>query len=237
MNTYIDIGGSETLSLKGALLVYEGRDKGFITWHEAKQLESGGAPCLGEAQELTTEFVHRLAHGLGSRTTTELLPHNVLARTAEMVVWWTARSVRRMFFRTGSEAPKALSGRRFPQPALVWKVVGRDLYLRALTDNRRPNAETPLMVAPYWNVDGEAGSVCQGTMRSPEEFGSAAIPIWEKSFFQSEFTHQTGIRRLTSHPGGYFGLWRQAAGGRRRFPDGCLVPSKQSLRDFIMQEQ
>lgn len=233
MNTYIDIGGSETLSLKGALLVYEGRSRRFITWHEAKHVESGGAPSLGEAQELTTEFVHRLAQGLGSRLPTELLPDNVLARTPEMIVWWTTRSVRRMFFRSGSEAPTKLSGRRFSQPALVWKVIGRDLYVRALADNCRPKADTPLMVAPYWNVDGETGSVCQGSMRSPNDFGTNAISIWEKSFFQSEFTHQTGVRRLTSHPGGYFGLWRRVAGGRLRVPDAYLIPAKESLREFL----
>lgn len=233
MNTYIDIGGSETLSLKGALLVYEGRSRGFVTWHEAKHFESGGAPSLGEAHELTTEFVHRLAQGLGSRLPTELLPENVLVRTPEMIVWWTLRSVRRMFFRSGAEVPTTLSGRRFSQPALIWKVIGRDLYVRALSDNRRPKVDTPLMVAPYWNVDGETGGVCQGSMRSPDENGTGAISIWEKSFFQSEFTHQTGVHRLTSHPRGYFALWQDVAGGRRRFPEAHLCPAKESLREFL----
>jgi len=44
-------------------------------------------PFLGEAQELTTEFIHHLAQGLGTRIPTEILSENVLARTAESIVW------------------------------------------------------------------------------------------------------------------------------------------------------
>ena len=63
MNIHVDIGGSETLSLKGALLVYQGKSRSFVAWHEARNSEQS-APFLGEAQPLTTEFVRGLAHGL-----------------------------------------------------------------------------------------------------------------------------------------------------------------------------
>jgi PRTRC genetic system protein B len=233
MNSYVDIGGSEALALKGALLVYEGKGRGFVTWHEAKQHEAGGAPYLGEAQALTTEFVDRLAQGLGTRVVVELLPENILVRTPELIAWWTARTVRTMFFRQDDAVARKLNGRRFSQPALVWKVVGRDLYVRALAENCRPSVATKLMTAPYWNVDGETGSVCQGSMRSPDDIGIAAIAAWEKAFFQSEFTHQTGVRRLTTHPDGFYGLWQSMAAGRRRFADTYLVPAKESLQEFV----
>ena len=54
MNPYVDIGGSEVLTLKGALLVYRGRSRGFVAWHEVRRNTTGGAPFLGEAQEVTT---------------------------------------------------------------------------------------------------------------------------------------------------------------------------------------
>lgn len=236
MNAYIDIGGSETLTLRGALLVYEGRGRGFVAWHEAKRLEPNGAPVLGEAQALTTEFVERLAQGLGSCLPTEWLPENVLARTADTLVWWTAQSTQRLFFRPGSGVPDGVSGQRFPQPPLVWKVMGRTLSIRALLDHGRPQAQTPLLVAPYWNTDGETGRVCQGSMRAPEGSGVAAMPTWEQSFFQSEFTHPTGVRRLTCHPEGYFGVWQPATRTRRRFPADYLVPADESLNDFLLRD-
>ena len=74
MNAYIDIGGSEVLTLKGALLVYLGKSRGFVSWHEVRRNATEGAPFLGEAQEVTTDFVHHLAHGLGTTVPTEILP-------------------------------------------------------------------------------------------------------------------------------------------------------------------
>jgi hypothetical protein len=49
MNSYVSIGGSEALSLKGALLVYQGQRRGFVAWHEVRPAADGGAPYLGEA--------------------------------------------------------------------------------------------------------------------------------------------------------------------------------------------
>ena len=93
MNAYVDIGGSEVLALKGAILVYQGKSRGFVTWHEVRQASKEGAPFLGEARELTTEFVHHLAQSLGTRVPTEILPESVLVRTAETIVWWTPARV------------------------------------------------------------------------------------------------------------------------------------------------
>src|SRR6202140_880685 len=98
MNFHVDIGGSEALTLKAALLVYKGKTRGFVTWHEVRRDTTEGAPFLGEAQELTTEFVHPLAEGLETAVPMEILPESVLARTAETIAWWTPLTVRTMFF-------------------------------------------------------------------------------------------------------------------------------------------
>lgn len=233
MNAYVDIGGSEILALKGALLIYQGKSRGFVTWHEARQGTTEGAPFLGEAQELTTEFVHRLAHDLGTQVPTEVFPESVLARTAETIIWWTPGMFRTMFFAAPCPEAYKLNGKRFPQPPLVWRVHGKDLSVRALPENRRPRAGTELMIAPYWNVDGDTGWTCQGSMRSPNDLGVDTIPLWERAFYQSEFTHHTGAMRLTSHTGGFLGLWRSLAGGRRRFPVQFLMPAKETLQEFV----
>jgi PRTRC genetic system protein B len=236
MNAHVDIGGSEVLALKGALLVYQGRGRGFVTWHEARRNdEEDSAPYLGEAQQFTTEFLRELAQGLGARIPTEVFPESVVARTAETIVWWTPSTVRPMFFAAHDVEAYELNAKRLPQPPLVWKVSGSNLWVRALPENHRPTAETQLMIAPYWNVDGETGWTCQGSMRSPDEFGVNSIPLWEQAFFQSEFTHHTGAKRLTSHPGGFLGLWTELANGRRRFPFKHLAPAGETLREFVMR--
>ena len=46
MNIYVDVGGSEALTLRGALLVYQGKSRSFAAWHEARNAEQdaeGGA--------------------------------------------------------------------------------------------------------------------------------------------------------------------------------------------------
>ncbi len=177
MDAHVDIGGSEVLDLKGALLVYRGRNRGFVTWHEVRREDGESAPYLGEAQELTTEFVRQLAQGLGTKLPTEVFPDGVLARTAETIVWWTPCTIRPMFFAAHDAGAYKLNGKRLPQPPLVWKVSGRDLWVRALSENHRPTTVTQLMVAPYWNVDGETAWTCQGSMRSPDEFGVNSIPL------------------------------------------------------------
>lgn len=235
MKAYVDISGSEALRLKGALLVYEGRSQGFISWHEFRENPAGGAPFLGEAQELTTEFVCRLAQDMGTQLRFEFLPDNVVVRTTESIVWWTPMKVHAMFFRQTDEDTAQLSGKRFPQPALAWRVTGKDLWVRALVENRRPGANTRLMIAPYWNVDGETGWTCQGSMRSPADRGVASLPLWEQAFFQSSFTHQTGARRLTTHPGGFNGLWRELC-GRKRFATKYLIPATETLEQFARRE-
>jgi PRTRC genetic system protein B len=233
MRTYVEVGDSEELRLKGALLVYQGRSRGFVAWYEVRRSDAAGAPFLGEAQEVSTEFVRHLAQGLGRDVPIEVLPANVLVRTPEVIVWWTPAEARTMFFTPADSEAHRLNGQRLPQPSLVWKLTGRDLYVRALFENRRPSAATKLWVAPYWNVDGETGWICQGSMRSPDVNGTAAINLWERAFFQSEFTHQNGVRKLTAHPRGFFGLWSSLAGTRKRFPVAYLNPTNETLQDFV----
>ena len=174
-----------------------------------------------------------LAQGLGSRVPPEILPENVLVRTAEVLVWWTPAKHRTMFFTQHDPELKGLNGKRFPHPPLVWKVSGRDLWVRALAENKRPSAATKLMTAPYWNVSGGEGWTCQGSMRSPEDAGIGAIDLWERAFFQSEFTHASGATRLTTHPGGFQGLWKNRVGSRKPFPVEYLTSARETLQEFV----
>lgn len=232
MNCFLELGGSESIALKGALLLYEGRNRTFAVWHDAKLRKKEG-PQMGEGQALTTEVLRSLNQGLQGEIQLEVLPVCVLVWNSDLVVWWSPRCTRRMFFRNNSEAPTGISGAEFSQPPLLWCVSGQELTVRALLTNRRPPADTPLMIAPYWNVDGDTGRVCLGSMKVPELAGVAALARWEKAFFESEFTHQTGVKRLVQGPKGYFDLWEQVRSGPRAFPSKCLVPANETLSDLI----
>ncbi len=231
METQVRIGANRRFVLKNALLLYSDGSAAFCTLHDVRANKEG-APFLGPGQSLTTAFLRSLAHGLGVRMAPEILSENILARTPDLIAWWTKAQRRCIFFGGGSDEAAKLNGHMYPHPALVFKIWGRDLFVRALAADVRPSAQTQLMTAPYWNTDSRA-CVCQGSMRVPEEVSAQTITGWEAAFFASEFTHPSGPVRLTSHPGGFVGLWSSLANSKGPFPAEYLTDAKQTLREVI----
>lgn len=248
MNVVTAVGGSATYQLSRAILVYAARDHGlhlssddahtFATVHPVLHRYDGkGPPKLGVGTLCTTAFLQELAAGLGSNLRPEVLGPDVVCRTPQVIGWWTPAQTRPLFFyEKSSLAP--ISGKHFPLPALVWRIVGGELYVRALRDNIRPSADTRLFRAPFWNTN-QAGLVCQGSMRRPETITAATTAEWVDGFFAAQFTHvldQFGGKGATQHEGGIEGLWRSLAGSRRsrkRFPLETLVPAKETLQQFL----
>lgn len=232
MEAQIRIGSRRSFTLKQAVLIYRDSAAAFATLHEV-QVEKSQAPYLGPGQPLTTGFLRTLARGLGSRIVLEILPGNVLVRTAESIVWWSTAQRQVTFFAGGTEEAAKLNGRMYPHPPLVFKVCRHALFVRALEHDVRPNANTPLKTAPYWNTEGSRGLVCAGTMRIPQDVTTESIPEWETAFFSSSFTHPSGAVRLTTHPEGFAGLWLSLADREDRFPTELLTDARQTLRQFV----
>lgn len=232
MKVEVSIGEMHRFELRDALLIYRENRRSFITWHTV-MAQQQGPPTLGPAQPLTTAFIEDLAESLSGRAVAEILPENILAKTDRMIAWWTPRRVRRMFFENAEGKAERLNGKVFPQPALVWRVAQGDLKIRALCENKRPNPETTLAVAPFWNLSDD-GRVCLGSMRCPETASVASIETWEQGFYESAFTHAY-VGRLTRHEGGHDALWAELAGKRRLFPADALIRLPQTLAQFIQE--
>ena len=231
MQAYVNIGANNEFRLSEAVLVYRGGgNRAFASLHQVKQGENG-IPYLTPGEALTTAFLRTLAQGLGAEVKPEILPDNVLVRTPDMLVWWSRPRRRVMFFGGVDKEARKLNGLVFPHPALIFKVAGKDLFVRAMATASRPGPETPLKTAPDWNTDSR-GLVCAGSMRVPESSDIASISGWQDSYFQSEFTHAAGAVRLTSHPAGFIGLWRSLA-GKKRFPVQYLTDAGETLQDFV----
>jgi PRTRC genetic system protein B len=229
MKAYVNIGTNREFTLTEAVLVYrDGGDGAFASLHQVK-LGENGIPYLAPGEALTTAFLRTLAQGLGAQVKPEILPDTVLARTPDMLVWWSRPQRRVMFFGGTHQEAHKLNGLIFPHPALVFKVADRNLFVRAVATGSRPPPETPMKTAPYWNTDVR---VCPGSMRVPDGSNVGSIPQWEGAFFQSEFTHAAGAVRLTSHPEGFVGLWRSIA-GKNRFPIQHLVDAGETLQEFV----
>lgn len=231
MDVHVRIGDNRIFTLKQAVLLYQEGSRAFATLHNVKHTPNE-APYLCAGQSVTTGFLETLAKGLGASMAAEVLPENVLARTPELIAWWSRAQTRLMFFGDGDPKTRSLNGMMYPHPALVFMIRGRELFIRALAENRRPKADTRLRNAPYWNTDTQ-GRVCLGSMRVPDEVSASSLRGWEEAYFVSEFTHPSGAVRLTTHPGGFLGLWSSLIGRKRPFPVKFLAHSKQTLQEFI----
>ena len=222
MRFSIDVGSELELKLYQAVLLYRNDhgNRSMATVHGVVQKETDGTPLLGSGQLLSTAALRELTKQLGTSCPAEFLPENVVARTPELIAWWTPATIRPMFFRDGSELAD-ISGKLFPHPALLFLVRNGVLFVRALPKKRRPDKDARLAAAPYWNIDSN-GAVCAGTMRAPKSLTVASIPAWQQAFFQSEFTHPGGAGRLTKRKGGTAALWRSLA-GKKVFPRSALI--------------
>lgn len=236
MQVTTEIGNRHQFVLKKALLIYEdqiSRHEQFVTVHDV--LREGAephAPRLGPGTLLTTTFLRQLCRGLERKTRVFILPENVLVCTSDLLVWWTPERLHRLYFSDGAEDRRQINGQVCPHPALVWSVRHGRLSLRALAQSARPAGATSLMVAPYWNTEPTRGNVCEGDMRRPGATDVTNMLEWEEGFFNSRFTHPSGMGKLTTHPGGFIGLWTDVA-GKERFPNHYLVPARQTLHQFV----
>jgi PRTRC genetic system protein B len=231
MRFSIDVGSELELKLYQAMLLYK-NDHGnryMATVHGVVQKEADESPLLGAGQLLSTATLRKLTRQLGTGCPVEFLPDQVVARTPDLLAWWTPAAVRPMFFRAGSEL-EGVSGKRFPHPALLFAVCSNVLYVRALSASRRPGPDSKLAAAPYWNIDSN-GAVCAGTMRTPKSLTVTSIAAWQQAFFQSEFTHPGGGGRLTKRRGGTTALWKSMA-GKERFPISMLI-EQETLEQYL----
>jgi PRTRC genetic system protein B len=230
MDIEIAISQNTSVELREVLCIYKGGHSGaFVTHHDVLP---GEPPVLGVGTSLTVDTLQALVRDLGGNTAAEVLPENVIARTDRMISWWMPSQRHQMFFGKDLGDLSKISGRTFPHPPLLFNVSDQTLTVRALPCNERPTAKTNLMVAPYWNMDSH-GVVCMGTARVPRECSVASIPGWSKAFWMSEFTHAGVGVRITSHPGGFAGLWQQIANQKGGFPMKSLVNANQKISSFL----
>jgi PRTRC genetic system protein B len=223
-----NFGEAEPLQLKAAILLYGGAKRiSFASVHQPYH-DDKGAPYLDSGRPITVEFLKIMAHELGLRMSVEILPEKVLVHTPEVVAWWVPAAIRPMFFASTCDG-KTLNGKLYPHPPLVFAVQNNHLSIRALLENRRPGRASRTAVAPYWNTAPEGG-VCVGSMPRPRSGGIDALDEWVEGFFASEFTH-VNATKLTNHPEGHLGLWRDLA-GRDHFPAEWLTPAE-TLQEWL----
>jgi PRTRC genetic system protein B len=167
-----------------------------------------------------------------------LLPERILRFSPNELLWYRPSGPTPIFFQTPDADLNQLSGKSASHPALLFRARRNTLQVFALADDRRPEMETELFQAPYFNVNGK-GVICLGTLDPPNKFTPEAIPGWERIFFASKFTHISGgATLLTRHPGGHKGLWQARTDDKPGpFPAEWLASSHTTLRSVLDDSQ
>jgi PRTRC genetic system protein B len=229
----VNLGRDSTVKLEQAILLYKGasgEQSTFVSLHDVQMTD--GVPNLSAGRLLSSEALSILVEGLWRHRVT-YLPEHVLASGPTTLVWWEPGMRRAMFFEAQDAAVNAISGRVFPQPALVFVAqrsgMSTRLQVFALERDARPLADTPLCLSPYWNAS--QGVVCMGSTQQPDRLEPENTREWSSVFFASAFTH--GTSHLVVRTGQSYAEFWQSIERRKTFPKDALIPAGRTLSQVL----
>ena len=227
--------GPTTLRLTAALLLYADERRVLARRHDVLH-EIGRPPRLGPGAFVTTAMVNELLD-IADQAPLTYMPAHVVATNRFALAWYESARPRRMYFHPQSDvATAAFDGVTIPQPALLFIARRHALDVFALAADVRPTIDTPLCLAPYWNVFGaahgtEGGRVCLGSTALPERIDPSLTEAWSEAFFASSFTHLSGSKRWAR--AGTYAELLGAAWERGSFDPRWLVPANVTLAEAV----
>lgn len=180
------------------------------------------AECFNSSAELSNDYLRPEG----------LIPEKVLSINPTKighVIWYTERMEADLLFieDLGIESGKA------EVPAMIWKADKGSLTIYALAANAKPNAETPLYNAPFFNIHHN-GSVCMGTVDVDTEAANCLedfIGKWESYFWNSYFSHLIGEQSPVR--GNIVQLWQKMVNTGTKFPMEVLIKNGKQLKDVL----
>jgi PRTRC genetic system protein B len=242
----VKAGGTKTFGLDRAILIYSdqhsmngGNPRNFAMLHEIERNRIGGAH-LAAGTPISASGCKAFVRSLTDLASFDgWLTPTMLYTSPRVTAWWRPPCRERVWFRT-TDAPegdqvKVDIGERSavtPHPGLVFALAGGEWHVYAVTGADRPQQQTQLHVAPYFNV-WEDGHICEGNVKRPAKVTPETIAAFERAFFGSRFTHpNTG--RLVNFKGGAGKFWTALLDGRwKKFPEQYLVRMKRTLADQL----
>ncbi|WP_231425340.1 MULTISPECIES: prokaryotic E2 ligase family D protein [Pedobacter] len=219
-----------------ALLFYQNEKDDLYV--ESYNMDSLGKPINAhpltqrESKALSESMQSKQENSSGFLCTAGLLSDRVLYvdRSGEgYAIWYTPEMRRHLLFKSDL----GISNGEAYLPPLLWKASKNGLSLWALVDNDRPNLESKLYQAPFFNLYAN-GRVCMGNVHIKfslnidlDEF----ILQWEKFYFGSAFSHL--LQSMSPVKGNIVLLWQQQIGTENPFPQRQLKRFPNLLKDII----
>ncbi|KVP60784.1 hypothetical protein WK72_18960 [Burkholderia ubonensis] len=218
------------LELDCALLLYRNstETRVYVTRHAARIVD--GVPTLLAGEPVTERQLATFAAAATNHAGQQGFVHErVIFAGSGVVAWWMPACVRHVWFK--SEKPLGTRAGPAHQPALFFIAQGDSRHVFALAENARPQRETPLFQAPYFNVYS-SGSVCTGNVEITKQPTAADVEQYEDEFFRSRFTHPNAVKLIRG--GSISTLWRQLLDGAE-FPTDRLVELDLTVESAIQR--
>ena len=189
--------GARSVKLQTAILLYGNSSMGgsisYATIHPVDCPSAEAAPVIRAGRPADRASLKAVCASLieSARVRSGLLSDNVLSIGLEHVVWWSRPGDRTYFFDCRETEGAVSVGKRggvAPAPSLIFVAKDQSLCVYAIKGDSRPTVDTPLFIAPLMNC-WDDGRVCLGSMPLPDTTLADSITKWERSFWESNFSH------------------------------------------------
>lgn len=224
-----------SVKLKTAILLYENSNghsgTSYATIHPVDSGDGNAPPVIRAGRAADRTSLKAVCASLleASRIRSGILTDNILSVGLEHVVWWQRPGKRNYFFDCRPAAEVGVSvGKRAGTgltPGIVFVAKGQSMWAYAVKGDGRPDADTQLFHLPAMNVWVD-GKVCTGSMPLPDNTVAESIAAWEKSFWDSNFSHPNHPKPV-SYKGGIHQFCIDLLDGKfKKFPQRVLCPIK-----------
>jgi len=220
-----------------ALLIYRSNSGGNY-YVESFDMDENGCPI--NAHPLTVKEGNALALALESTSEAKqnflisrgIIPEHILhinSNREGYAIWCTPAMTTKLLFNTDLDITDGEAN----VPPLLWKASKSKLQIWALPNDKRPDADTCLYHAPFFNIS-DNGSVCMGSVAvaiHPQWFLEDFMQQWQSYFFDSKFSHM--IMQTSPTKTNIVQLWQKLIGTNKPFPLRSLKKTNQTLKSLL----
>ena len=227
MNFNNKLQSSEEMKLSYALLIYQSKSKSYASKHQVFNLND--KLMIGAGTGVEIDEVESLLNELNkSSDTGGFINERIIYSTANTKIWWKPASMENIYIKVKDE--DTVSG-KVMHPALLFMVSGRKFYVYALKNNERPDENTELFHAPYFNLY-DAGNMCTGNVLLPESVNKSNLKDWENVLFDSWFTH-ANCKKVIKDKSGFYLFWITRLNKKVAFPVTKLFSMDKVIGDLV----
>lgn len=203
-------------------------DSFYVEKHDITSKE--GKYALGPGEPVSRNQLMDLADAIKTKEGIKIrfktvMPQRVLFHTntgrAAGIMWWSPPQRRKLLTKSELKVKQGMAR----VPGMVWMVVNDELRVFAVKGNGRPDGNTKLFNAPFWNVYGD-GRVCLGTAKVKMKYAQhyeEIIAAYEQMFWGSYFSTFNTEKQCKKE---LRNLWNAEINTEHPFPQALLIANK-----------